>query len=77
MLKPSQVLETYYLEARRDLLELAALLDRYDAAVQREGSNAEDETKLAILRQAMARLADSALPAGDRTSELLELFAKI
>ena len=38
MLKPDQILDKYYLEARRDLLEIAALIDRYDAAVERGGS---------------------------------------
>ena len=42
MLSPQQVLDTYFLEARRDLLELAALLDRYDAAVAREGEEAKE-----------------------------------
>lgn len=76
MLTPRQILDTYYLEARRDLLEIAALFDRYDAAVTREGSTAEDESKLHILRRALARLADTA-PADDRASDLLELFAEI
>jgi len=30
MLSPQKTLDTYYLEARRDLLEVAAMLDRYD-----------------------------------------------
>lgn len=46
MLSPRQVLDTYYLEARRDLLEIAALLDRYDAAVEREGSSADGDAPL-------------------------------
>lgn len=77
MLSPRQVLDTYYLEARRDLLEVAALLDRYDAAVGRVGSPADEEEKLAILRRALTLLADSDAPRGDRTAALLELFAEI
>ncbi|MEM1296142.1 MAG: hypothetical protein AAGH89_12315 [Verrucomicrobiota bacterium] len=77
MLSPQQVLDTYYLEARRDLLEIAALLDRYDAAVARENAPAEDEAKLANLRQALTQLAESTSPSGERTAALLELFAKI
>jgi hypothetical protein len=76
MLTPRQVLDTYYLEARRDLLEIAALIDRYDAAVAREGRTAEDESKLLVLRRALALLADPA-PADERASALLELFAEI
>lgn len=77
MLSPRQILDTYYLEARRDLLEIAALLDRYDVAVEREGTRAGDEAKLAILRRALTQLAAPDSPSGDRTSALLELFAEI
>lgn len=76
MLTPKDILDTYYLEARRDLLEVAALLDRYDTAVAREGRPADDESKREILRRALARLANPA-PSENRTSELLELFAEI
>ena len=77
MLSPRQVLDTYYLEARRDILEIAALLDRYDAAVKREGTPAEDESKLVLLRRALAELADSSPPSKDRANTMLELFAEI
>ena len=56
MLSPKETLDTYYLEARRDLLEVAALLDRYDQAVLRDGQKADDERKLQILREAMSCL---------------------
>ena len=81
MFSPQKILDTYYLEARRDLLELAALLDRYDAAVTREGAPAEDSSKLAVLRQAFTILADAdASSPGqdqDRTNALLNLFSEI
>lgn len=76
MLTPTQILDTYYLEARRDLLEVAALLDRYDAAVEREGSPAEDEVKLTILRRALTQLANDT-SSSDRARVLLELFSEI
>jgi len=76
MLTPTQVLDTYYLEARRDLLEVAALLDRYDAAVEREGAPADDEVKLTILRRALSQLADES-PSSDRARVLLDLFSEI
>lgn len=76
MLTPREVLDIYYLEARRDLLEIAALFDRYDAAVAREGRTAEDESRRDVLRRALTRLADPAR-VGDRTTELLKLFAEI
>ena len=76
MLSPQQTLDAYYLEARHDLLEVAALLDRYAAAAAREGSAACDESKLIVLRRALARLAD-AEAAGEHTPALLEMFAEI
>ena len=36
MLTPPQIVETYFLESRYMLLEIAAYLDRYDAAVNRD-----------------------------------------
>lgn len=77
MLSPQQVLENYYLEARRDLLEISALLDRYDAAVAREGVSAADEVEIATLRRALAQLAESTSRSGNRTAALLELFAEV
>ena len=41
--------DKYYLEARRDLLEIAALLDRYDAAVERGRSLPQKDKKHAVL----------------------------
>jgi len=38
MLEPQKTLDTYYLEARRDLLEVAAMLDRYDRSVEKARS---------------------------------------
>ena len=77
MLTPDQVVETYFLEARHQLLEIAALLDRLDAAVAREGRGpgAAATAKLAALRQAVGTLAVER-PAGERTVALLELFAQ-
>ena len=54
MLSPQKTLETYYLEARRDLLEVAAMLDRYDRSVEKTGIKAEDESKLNSLLEAMS-----------------------
>jgi hypothetical protein len=55
MLSPSQVVDTYFLEARHQLLEIAALLDRHDAALARAGAagngrQAAADAKLAALR---------------------------
>ena len=76
MLSPQEILDTYYLEARRDLLEIAALLDRYDAAVARETSPAtSEESRLTVIRGALSQLANENAPSGKRTADLLELFA--
>ncbi|MDA1044236.1 MAG: hypothetical protein O3C57_03320 [Verrucomicrobia bacterium] len=76
MLKPQNVVDTYYLEARCMLLEIAALFDRYDAAVQRAGKPAQDERKLQCLRQALQLTADPN-EHSNRTEKLLNLFADI
>lgn len=78
MLTPSQVVDTYFLESRHQLLEIAAYLDRYDAAVARAGDRngqaAADEKKLAVIRRALEIVAEQK-PAQERTVALLELFA--
>ncbi|MAB76250.1 MAG: hypothetical protein CMO47_07295 [Verrucomicrobiales bacterium] len=49
MLTSTQIFDQYCLEARRDLLEVAALLDRYDAALEREeGRDGNHSTQEAI-----------------------------
>lgn len=76
MLTPQKVLETYYLESRCVLLEVAAMLDRYDEAVARTGGAAENEQKLEVLHRALALLADRT-PSDCRAERLLELFATV
>jgi len=77
MLTPSQVAEHYFLESRHQLLEIAAYLDRYDAAVARSGTRngqAADDRKLAMICRALEIVAEQK-PAQERTVALLELFA--
>ena len=82
MLTPRQTVETYFLEARHMLLEVAALLDRHDAALARTGrqatgpSDEESATKLAVLHEALAVLAARTCD-GERTVKLLDLFARV
>jgi len=79
MLTPAQISETYFLESRHQLLEIAAYLDRYDAAVARDGGQsgpADAEKKLALIRQALAIVAETK-PTQERTVALLDLFAKV
>ena len=77
MLSPQKTLDTYYLEARRDLLEVAAMLDRYDEAVKRDGAKAEDESKKESLLQAMELLAQPDHQKANRAEKLLVHFAEI
>jgi len=83
MLTSRQTVETYFLEARHMLLEVAALLDRHEAAVAREGSarnvaagDVAAVEKLAVLREALAVLAAERC-GSERTVRLLELFARV
>jgi hypothetical protein len=89
MLTATQAAENYFLESRHMLLEVAAHFDRYDAARGREAaargasSHANGRAaaadaaarKLAVLREALAIVADPA-PRQERTVSLLELFAR-
>lgn len=76
MLSPHQVVEKDYLEHRYMLLEIAAYLDRYDAALQRTGEvPVGTPAKLKLLDQALSVLRAPASEKG-RTYDLLELFAK-
>lgn len=77
MLTSTEILDQYYLEARRDLLEIAALLDRYDAALEREESSDNENEKLKVLHRALAHLSDQSSPRGELTAALLELFAEV
>lgn len=75
MLSPHQVIEKDFLEHRYMLLEIAAYLDRYDAALQRTGEIPVGRPhKLELLDQAMAVLRAPASKKG-RSHDLLELFA--
>ena len=77
MLTPPQVLEQDFHVSRHQILEIAAMMDRYDAAVDRSGAGgAAEARKLAVLREALAIAADPK-PAKDRTVALLELFATV
>ena len=81
MLTAAQVAENYFLESRHMLLEIAAHLDRFDAATEREaaaggnGRLAAGGAKMTRLREAIAILA-AAGDGRERTVKLLELFAK-
>ena len=77
MLSPQKNLDTYFLEARRDLLEVAAMLDRYDRSVEKEGHKAEDESRLNSLIEALALLSKKDHSESNRAEQLLVHFAKV
>ena len=76
MMSPQEVIDTYYLDHRCQLLEVAAFLDRYTSAAEREGGHASDTQKLDTLRDAMLQLVGPP-PAEGHAARLLELFARV
>ena len=66
----SAIVESYFLEHRAKLIDLAAFLDRLDRAHDSSASNTDFRTD--ALRQAMAVLNDGE---GERARRVLELFS--
>ncbi len=67
MLAADQVLDQYFLESRCQLIEIAAMLDRYDRA------NGDGDERLTLLYKALELLSERG--AGDnRAEQLLNLF---
>jgi hypothetical protein len=57
MLNPKQVVDEYYLEVRCKLLEIAAIFDRVDRAVERTGdASARADARLQKCRDSLAIL---------------------
>lgn len=75
MLSAEQVLDTYFLDARCMLIELAALLDRLDASAAEGGGSASSDKRLAAIHASLRILADPAT-AHDRAERLLRLFSE-
>ncbi len=75
MQTPNQVLDSYFLDSRCMLVELAATLDRYDRAVGRGGPGGDaEDPRLAKLYDSLAVLA-SRDTSPDRAERLLMLFS--
>ena len=75
MLSPKQVLDAYFLDTRCMVLEIAATLDRFDAASNGEESAADDsDSRLPKLYESLAILAERK-PSTDRAETLLRLFS--
>ena len=75
MLTAEQVLEAYFLESRCMLLEIAAVLDRLDAAVDHDRNPAAlGDPRLEKIYQSLAILAERGSRPG-RAEQLLTLFS--
>ena len=77
MLSTGEVLETYFLDTRCMLLEIAATLDRLDrAAAAGLGELPEAAPRLQKIRQSLALLAETETTP-DRAERLLNLFSDL
>ena len=77
MLTAEKVLDLYFLDARCMLIEIAALLDRYDRAVQNEsGTMPTSVDRLDRIYQALTLLAERETTA-NRSERLLNLFSDL
>lgn len=65
----SWVVDTYFMEHRAKLVDIAAFLDRVDRA-EEDGSG--EDVRLVALREALAILADGE---GQRAKRILDLFS--
>jgi hypothetical protein len=75
MLSAKQVLDEYFLDVRSMLVEIAATLDRHDAACRREGAKSGPaDPRLDKVYESLKILADRG--AGpNRAEQLLNLFS--
>jgi hypothetical protein len=76
MQTPGQVLENEFLEVRCMLIEIAAMLDRYDRATLRAAEAAHADKRLEKIYQSLALLTNRDTMA-DRSERLLNLFTEL
>ena len=69
-LPATQALERYFLEARSKLLDLAAILDRFDRG--QRAAELENEPRLEKIRQALEVLHDRS---GGRAERIQQIFS--
>ena len=75
MLEPNQVMDAYFLDVRSMILEIAAALDRHDAAAERCASVAAgDDPRRRKIEEAVRILASPG-PRNDRAEQVLLLFS--
>ena len=65
----ADVIDTYFMEHRAKLIDIAAFLDRVERAIE---DAASDDVRVAALRQAAGILIDGD---GDRAQRILDLFS--
>ena len=76
MLTPEQVIDSEYLESRCALLEIAAVFDRYEMALERSSAAVGNVDKLECLRKALKLIAETD-ETSNRAEQLLKLFATV
>lgn len=73
MLNPEQVVDQYYLQMRCKLIEIAAILDRYDrAAAASAADSAQSDTRWQRCREAL-QLLEQNKQTGDTTNRAEQL----
>jgi hypothetical protein len=76
MLTPSQVVDEYYLEVRCKLLEIAAIMDRYDRAKERDPSAAiDDDPRLAKCKASLEVLLAAPPADANRAEQVALVFS--
>ena len=73
MQKPREVLDSYYLDARCQLLEIAAMLDRYDRS--RDGVVESQDKRIELMYESLAMLAERETTP-NRSERLLNHFSE-
>ncbi len=73
MQKPKDVLDSYYLEARCQLLEIAAVLDRYDRACENE-TQPSSESRIDLMYESLRMLSERGTES-NRSERLLYLLS--
>ncbi len=80
MLAPNQVLDKYYLDARCMLIEVAAILDRYERAKNSTPENGHaalpEDPRIDQLYQTLKLLSESS-NTDDRSEQVLNLFSDL
>lgn len=73
---PRQVMDLYYLNARHELLEVAATLDRLDRGAAVRPAEPTDDLRVTLLHEAISVLAEpSETP--NRVERMLEIFGRM